>query len=130
MALTDIFKRGRQGERDLSRNLNELDDDHMVVKLDAVTANTTFSVPAGYRLSSLDIVNTTAVAVGTGIRVGTAAGASDVVGATGVGANAIVTPALAKSLFSLTAAQTLYLEAVTTWDGASLRVRAVLEQVF
>lgn len=125
-----VFIRGRQAERDLVDNLNDLDDDAIVLALDGVTANTTLVVPGGYRISSLDLVETAGGTVTGGLRVGTAAAGADVVAAAPVTANSVTTADLLKNLFSATAPQTLYLEAVTAWAGASLRVRATLEQVF
>lgn len=92
-------------------------------KLWDVTANATVSIPAGYGIRDIWIINTTANAVTGGVRIGTTDGGSDVVVAQAVGANALVkvaNSALLTALFSRSAAQTLYIQAVVAWNSANL----------
>lgn len=99
----------------------------------AVTSNTTFVVPAGTAIESIFIVNTTANAVTGGVRIGTTSGAADVVVAQAVGASAVVhiaDAALLKRLFSTSAGQTLFLQAVTSWNSASLNIRVTLKRLY
>jgi hypothetical protein len=91
-----------------------------------ITANAQITtIPAGATLVGIDIFNTTANAVTGGINVGTTAGASDVVLAFAVGANADVAPtdaAIIKRTFANTA-QAIFISAVTAWNSANLTVR-------
>lgn len=101
-------------------------------KLLAKTAAFTFPVPAGYYIKDIFVENTTANAVTGGIKVGTTDGGVDVVAALAVGANAltyVLDAALLKRIFSLTAATTLYFDAVTAFNSASLNVTIILGKV-
>jgi hypothetical protein len=103
------------------------------VKVNAVTANTTISIPAGWAIDQVHFANTTANAVTGGIKIGTTSGATDVVAAQAVGANALDTIADAnvlKKVFSRSVAQTLFIQAVTAWNSASLELSFVLRKVF
>lgn len=89
------------------------------------TANTTVSIPPAHAIDKVIVHNTTANAVTGGLRIGTSAAGTDVVVALTVGANALVhitDSALLKRVFSMTASQTLFLEAVTAWNSANLNV--------
>jgi hypothetical protein len=104
-----------------------------VRRLRAVTANTTVSIPAGWSISQIMFANTTANAVTGGVRIGTTSGATDVVGAQAIGANAIDTISdanILKKVFSRSAAQTLFIQAVTSWNGASVEFAIVLRKVY
>jgi len=97
-----------------------------------VTADATVSIPAGYKIDSLVIENTTANAVTGGIKIGTTNGGTEVAAAIAVGANALlqVTDAeLLKRLFSMSTATTLYLQDVTAWNSASLNFYFTLRKV-
>lgn len=97
-----------------------------------VTANTTASIPAGYIIQEIVIENTTANAVTGGIKIGTTSGATDVVVAFAVGANALsVVPdaTILKRVFSMSSAQTLFIQAVTLFNSASLNIYFVLRKV-
>ena len=68
-----------------------------------------------------------------GIKIGTTSGATDVVAAQAVGANALGTIAdasILKKVFSRSAAQTLFIQAVTAWNSASVELAFVLAKVF
>jgi len=96
--------------------------------LTAVTANTTVTVPIGYGIRDLFIRNTTANAVTGGIKVGTTSGATDVVTALAVGANAFVTIVPTLRIFSATATQTLFIQAVTAFNSASLDITITMDR--
>lgn len=101
----------------------------MTSSLIAAAANTSITVPAGHAISQIIVENTTANAVTGGVRVGTTAGAADVVAALAVGANAltfVADAAVLKRFFSRTASQTLFVEAVVAWNSASLNFFVVL----
>lgn len=98
-----------------------------------VTANETFVIPAGWGISRLIIANVTANAVTGGIRIGTTDGGADVAVAIAVGANAIIfvdDAAILKHYFSDSAGQTLYAQAVVSWNSAALRFFFVLIKLY
>jgi hypothetical protein len=94
-------------------------------RLAAVTANTTATVSKNGVIKSITIVNTTANAVTGGIKIGTTNGGTEVVAAQAVGANEILTisdASILKRIFSTSADTTLYIQAVTAWNSASLNI--------
>lgn len=103
-----------------------------VDKLDGVTANTTFSVLAGWAIDNIFFANTTANAVS--VKIGTTSGSSDVM-VIDVGANALADSfqsldwILKKRLFSVDTDQTLYLQS-TAWNSASLNIRVKRSKIF
>ncbi|MEE9465584.1 MAG: LamG-like jellyroll fold domain-containing protein [Candidatus Neomarinimicrobiota bacterium] len=86
-------------------------------------------IPAGYRISSIIIQETAGNAITGGLKIGSSAGGTDVVNGQAVGANALVDCALGSRLFSLTAAQSLYVEDVTAWNGASIDLYLEIEKI-
>jgi hypothetical protein len=101
--------------------------------LTAITANTTFVVPAGWAIDDIFIINTTANAVTGGIRIGTTDGGVDVVVAFAVAGSLvghIPEASMLKRFFSSSVDTTLYLQTVTLWNSASLNLRVVLKKVF
>lgn len=101
--------------------------------LTAITSNSTFIVPAGWAIDDIFIMNSTANVITGGVKIGTTNGGIDVVIALAVGANFvghIPEATMLKRFFSDTADQTLYIQAVTLWNSASLNLRIVLKKVF
>lgn len=146
-----VLAGGRAAERSLMDNLNanftevyndnttdaanivDLQDDVVILALNAVVAPATAVVPAGYRIAAIDIVNTVAAAVTGGVKIGTTEAGDDVVAAQAVGASALVSiadAAILQRLFSTSVPQTLYIDAVTDFTTASLDIRVLLEQVY
>ncbi len=102
------------------------------ISLTGVTSNTTASIPANCYIQSIFIKNNTANAITGGLRIGTTDGGVDVVVALTVGANAIlVIPAatLLLQVFSTSAPQTLFLQAVVAWNSASLDINIIYGQM-
>jgi len=97
----------------------------------AMTGATTLTdiVPKGYQIQSIYFKNTTANAVTGGIKIGTTAGGTDVVSAGTVGANAEGLFTLASDFFSSSADQTLYVDAVTAWNSASIDIIIKMKKV-
>lgn len=87
----------------------------------ALSANGQLVLPAGVMLRRIYIRNRTANAVTGGIRVGTSAAGTQVVTAQAVAANAIVSVLPTIENYQA-AAQTLFIEAVTSWNSASVEV--------
>lgn len=101
------------------------------INLLAVTANTTVVIPAGYSILQIIVANTTANAVTGGVKIGTTTGATNVVLALAVGANsiqAIPDASVLIKVFSRTVNQTLFLQAVTSWNSANLNIYFVLRK--
>ena len=124
--------RGRAAERtlaaDLNTNFENVDNDRIVLTLTGVVANTTFTVPAGYRISYFDIVNNTANAVTGGLHLGTAALGTQILNGHTVGANASTSvETLLKRFFA--AEQIVYISAHTAWNSASLTLTVTLDQM-
>lgn len=97
-----------------------------------VTGNTTASIPAGYYIQDIIIENTTANIITGGLKVGTTSGGIDVIVALAVGANALVVipdVTILQRIFSMSSNTTLYIQAVTLWNSASLNVYFVLRKV-
>lgn len=99
------------------------------VILSAQTAAFSFNVPANYVIDKIVVENTTANAITGGLKVGTTSGAVDIVAALAVGANAKVVAGdaiLLKQFFSSAAAQTIFVDAVTVWNSASITMTIIL----
>lgn len=104
-----------------------------VKRATAANANTTISVPPGWAIDQIFYANTTAGTVTGGVKIGTTSGATDVVAAQAVGANAIGVIADANvllKLFSRTVAQTLFIQPVTSWNSQTVEFSFSLEKVF
>ncbi len=95
------------------------------LKLSAATSNGTLTIPAGYALESIIVENTTANAITGGIKIGTSSGGTQVVTAQAVAGSALLKVAAADislGVFSTSADQILYIQAVTSWNSASINV--------
>lgn len=102
------------------------------LKIALLAANGTLTIPAGYVLEQIVIENTTANAVTGGIRVGTTDGGAQVVVAQAVAASALLRIAQAAILlgvFSTSADQILYIQAVTSWNSAILNIFATIRRL-
>ena len=97
-----------------------------------VSANTTLSIPAGYSILQVVVENTTGNSVTGGIKIGTTNGGTDVITALAVNANALFAisdASLLKKIFSMSSAQTLYIQTVTILNSANLNFYFVLRKV-
>ena len=90
------------------------------VSVVAKSSNFTVSIPAGFRLNSVVVKNNTANAITGGLKIGTSSGATDVLAATAVAGSALVDVGTLKNTFSLSATQTLYVQAVSAWNSANV----------
>lgn len=91
----------------------------------AQTAAFTMSVPANNGIDAMYIKGNNANAITGGLKVGTTLGGTDVISAQTVGANALLKVAdadLLKKIFSSGSAQTLYFDAVSSWNSANIDV--------
>jgi len=95
----------------------------------AITANATVPLPAGFAVKRIYARNTTANAVTGGLRIGTTNGGSEILGATALAGNAIAEAAPVASGLSASA-QTLYVQAVTAWNSASVDLSIEMAPVF
>ena len=106
---------------------------HDAVVLTAITANTTVSIPAAYRITNISMENTTANAVTGGIKIGNTDGGTEVLVAEPVTANEVLEVAAADILIKLhstSAATTLYIQAVSAWNSASLTIIVEYEPLY
>lgn len=98
-----------------------------------ITGNSTVVIPKGYMIEAIYVKNTTANAITGGIKLGTTSGGTEVISALAIGANyndAIDNSSvILKKFFSDTANTTLYLQAVTAWNGASLNWMIVCRRI-
>lgn len=102
------------------------------LRLQAIAADSSFYIPAGYAITGVIIENTTANAVTGGIDIGVTDGGTTVVNQFAVGANAIVhipEASLLLRFWSRTVVQQLFLIAHTAWNSASLNVWITLEKL-
>lgn len=98
--------------------------------LATLTANGTVSIPAGYAITNILFRETAGNAVTGGIKIGTSSGGTEVVVAQAVGANglgSIKDAAILLNYFSFSANTTLYVQAVSAWNSASVNLTFVLE---
>ncbi len=106
--------------------------EYLIVSTQANNANTTVVIPAGYVILALALQNTNANAVTGGVKIGTTSGATDVVAAQAVGANAIIGVAdatLLLKLFSMSATQTLFIQPVGSWNSAVVNFQFILSRL-
>lgn len=85
------------------------------------TAAFTLTVPRNYCVEAIRVVNFTGNAMTGGLKIGTSAGATDVVAAQTIGAAGVYRiqeASILKNILSLSATSTLYFDAVTAWNGA------------
>lgn len=97
------------------------------------TADETFDVPGGWAIEHIFFNEVEGFSVTGGVRIGTALGDDDVVVAQAIGANAIghvKDVDMLKRIFNRSSPQTLYVEAVTAWNGATVDFVVVLREVF
>ncbi len=97
-----------------------------------VAANTGLVLPPNATILQIIIYNTTANAITGGLKFGTTAGGTDIVTAQAVGANAFLSIADASILlrvFSTTASQVLYFDAVAAWNSANVTVRVLYQRL-
>jgi hypothetical protein len=96
-----------------------------------VATNTTIIIPAGMSILQIIVENTTGNALLGGLKIGTTNGGVDVLVAlavSGSSVQAISDAALLKKVFSTTVDTTLYIQAVTAWNSASLNFHFVLRK--
>ncbi|MGX9389615.1 hypothetical protein ACWX0O_01695 [Nitrobacteraceae bacterium UC4449_H16] len=102
---------------------------HGTVRKLALAAAGTITVPQGAAVTRIFIRNKTANAVTGGVKIGTTEGGVDVLAAGAVGASAVVTyPALIGAV-NVSAARTLYVDAVTALNSAVLDIAVEYTEV-
>ncbi len=88
-------------------------------------------VPAGFAIRDIFIQETAGNAITDGLKIGTTSGATDVVVAQTVGANSFDFVPVANillRLFSPSSNQSLFLQDVTAWNGATIDVVITLDR--
>lgn len=97
-----------------------------------VAANSALVLPANALIDYVIVNNTTANAITGGLKFGTTAGAVDITTAVAVAGNALIfiTDALLlKRIFSTTATQQIFFDAVAAWNSASVDVTIIFKQL-
>jgi hypothetical protein len=97
-----------------------------------IAANTAFVLPANCLIDYVVIVNNTANAITGGLKFGTTSGATDICVAIAVAGNALtfITDALLlKRLFSTTATQQVFIDAVAAWNSANVDITIIYKQL-
>lgn len=95
----------------------------------SVVSNTTVVIPANYTILQIIIENTTGNAILGGVKIGTTNGGTEVATTIGVSASSLLAvsdSSLLKCVFSTSGDTTLYIQAVTLWNSASINVHFVL----
>lgn len=113
-------------------NFTELYARHVRINPTA-TGNITFVVPAGYMIEHVLYQNTTANAVTGGVKMGTTAGGTEVLASQAIAANSLeVIPggSFTKRVFSVTNDTTIYLNAITAWNGASVNFSIIVRKAY
>lgn len=93
-----------------------------VAQANNLTEAGTVELPADAVIQQIIVENNTTNIVLGGLKFGTTAGATDVLAALAVGASALVASLPLKYIFSRTLPQTIYIDAVTGWNGADVNV--------
>ena len=97
-----------------------------------ITGDTTLSaaVPAGYRIKSM-VAEVSGAGAGMRLNIGTSAGGTDVVNNQDISSNGLFDLTVAKNIFSLSSAQSLYVndDGGTAWSGVSVDLYIDLERV-
>jgi hypothetical protein len=91
-----------------------------------------FVLPAKARIKEITVRNLTANAVTGGLKFGKTSGQTDVVAALAVGASAFVSPVsnlILQRIFSYTATQTIFFDAVAAWNSASVDITVLFERI-
>lgn len=97
-----------------------------------VAANSAIVLPANSVIDYIIVKNNTANAITGGLKFGTTSGAVDIVAALAVGANAltfVLDAALLLRIFSTTATQQIFIDAVAAWNSASVDITVVYKQL-
>jgi hypothetical protein len=98
----------------------------------AQTSAGSLTLPSNAIIRDIFIQNTTANAITGGLKFGSTAGATDIVLALAVGANAltfVADAALLKRYFSATVAQTIFFDAVSLWNSANVNITMIFDQL-
>ncbi len=97
-----------------------------------ITGDTTLAdaIPAGYRIKSM-VADVTGAGAGMRLNVGTSAGGTDVVNNQDISSNGLFDLTVAKNIFSLSAAQSLYVndDGGTAWSGVGVDLYIEMERV-
>lgn len=95
----------------------------------AKTAAFTLDIPQGSRVRAIHVRNKTVNAVTGGVKIGTTVGGTDVLAAGAVGASAVATYLPLISAVNTAGVRTLYFDAVTAFNSASLDVAVEWEDL-
>lgn len=109
-------------------NIKPIPSDVLLKKISALavsSANSSIILPAKAIIKDIIVLNNTANAVTGGIKFGTSAGATDIASGLAIAGSALVSitdAALLKKIFSFSATQTIYFDAVVSWNSTNVDV--------
>ena len=95
----------------------------------SISADSTFTVPAGYKITSIIVKETAGNSITGGLDVGLADGDEDVVSAEAVAGSATVDCTLVQTFFSTTDDDVIYVNDHTDWNSAVIEFRASMVRV-
>lgn len=116
----------------LSANTDQIVSLKKLAATGVTAANSTLVLPANAYIQRIIVKNNTANAITGGIAIGTTNGGADIMVALAVAGNALVTDigtGLLKSIFSTSATQQIFLDAVVSWNSANVDVTIVYIQL-
>jgi len=102
-----------------------LDANHIERLEYTIATNTTITpgIPAGYKIDSITVQETTGNAITGGLNIGTSEWAKDIVDTEAIAGSALVDECtLLDTVFSMTASQAISFSAETNWNSASINV--------
>lgn len=97
-----------------------------------LTSNGTIVIPAGHSIRQIDILETNNATITGGLKIGTTNGGVEVLVAlpvTNLSLQSVLDASLLRRAFSLSADTTLYVQAVTLWNGASISMYVHLNRL-
>lgn len=108
-------------------NINPINSVNRLQALSVVAANSSMTLPANAMILDIIVQNTTANAITGGLKIGTTAGATDIMTALAVGANAFTRggASILKTIFSPSATQQIFIDTVTLWNSANVNITIV-----
>lgn len=100
--------------------------------LTVVAANSSITMPVNSIIDYIIVKNNTANAITGGLKFGTTVGATDIVAALAVAGSSLIfvlDAALLLRIFSTSATQQIFIDAVVAWNSASVDITIVYKQL-
>lgn len=101
----------------------------LTIRLTAATVAGSFTLPAAASMKYIFVRNNTANSITGGLKFGTSSGGVDVMAALTIGSNAYAGSATLITGFQSTS-RSIFYDAVTLWNSASVDIVIVYDQIF